>query len=157
MSATRDKPKGVRMINEIKRLHKQGLNKSQIAKVVGTSRNTVRKYLNTDEGTRELAAPFSAPWSNKIDWEDVKTKTNDGVKLSHYWEQYIDLDERITYISFWREFKRRFPSIPIDLRKVYEPGQRCEFDFKGRDSGFGYFDRVYEEFIPCRLFGNILC
>jgi hypothetical protein len=30
----------------------------------------------------------------------------------------------------------------LDLHKIYEPGLRCEFDYKGRDKEFGYFDSV---------------
>lgn len=157
MASKRGKPKGIRMTNKIKTLRKQGLNITQIAKVLDISRNTVRKYLADNEGVAQLAPVFSAPWAGNINWQDVRKKTNDGTKLAHYFEENVDPSEGITYISFWREFKRRYPTIPLDLHKVHEPGQRCEFDFKGQDSGFGYFDRALDQFIPCRLFGNILC
>lgn len=157
MTAKQGKPKGKRMIKEIKRLQDLGMSKSQISRSLGICRNTVTKYLKTS-GVAELGkTEFTAGWSGSINWADVKEKTNAGVKLSHYWEQNIRDGSGITYISFWREFKRRFPNIPIDLHKIFEPGLRCEFDYKGRDKEFGYIDSVSGEFVTCRLFGNILC
>lgn len=156
MPSRRGKAKGVRMIDEINKLHKQGLNKSQVARAVGVSRNTVAKYLKS-QGVANLKSVYAAPWSERINWQDVEEQTNRGVKLSHYWEEHVEASGAVTYISFWREFKRRFPHIPIEMHKVYEPALRCEFDFKGRDKEFGFYDRETGEFIVCRLFGNILC
>ena len=156
MSSKQGKAKGVRMIDKIRRLHEQGLNKSQISRALGVCRNTVSKYLGAS-GVKELKPAYSAPWSDSVDWKLVKEETNRGVKLQHYWEDHIQAEGLVPYVSFWREFKRRFPEVPIDLHKVYEPGLRCEFDYKGRDADFGYFDGKGGEFTVCRLFGNTLC
>ncbi len=146
MANIKGKKKGVRMIKKIKDFQNNGLNISQISRALGVTRNTVRKYIKTSSvETLSPAKAYEAPWAKDVDWEHVKTETNHGVMLSHYWEENIDEKKQITYVSFWREFKRRHPNIPIDMHKTYEPGVRMEFDYKGRDKGFGYVDKVTGE------------
>jgi hypothetical protein len=62
----------------------------------------------------------------------------------------------VSYVSFWREFKRRFPIIALDYHKEFPPGERCEADYKGVDAGVGYVDAYSGDFVQCHLFGNIL-
>lgn len=56
---------GVKMINEVKKYKDRGLNISEIARVLGVSRNTVKKYLKKlrVESPKESSKPFSAPWA----------------------------------------------------------------------------------------------
>lgn len=63
----------------------------------------------------------------------------------------------VTYSSFWREWRRRYPKIDLSFYKTHPPGERGEIDFKGRDAELGYLDRRTGEFVVCRLFGSILC
>ncbi len=157
MTNLNGKKKGVRMIAKIKKFHDDGLNISQIARVLGVTRGTVRKYLKPDLSENIEPKVYVAPWSHLINWKHVESETNFGLALSDYWEENVSDKNQITYVSFWREYKRRFPNIPIDLHKIYEPGLRCEIDFKGKDSGFGFINSETGEFVNCRLFGNILC
>lgn len=160
-SRQKGKTKGPRMISEIQRLKAMGLSKRMIAKALGCSRNTVDKYL---DGADELgpASPqeYRAPWSELVNWLDVESATSRGMPLLQYWELrtavHEDLGE-VPYVSFWREYRRRFPNIPIDLHKIHPPGERCEIDYKGDAAGLGYFDRQTHAFVPCRLFGAVLC
>lgn len=149
------------MVHEINRLSGLGISQRQIAKALDISRNTVKKYL-ADANNASLAivrAPYSAPWASHVDWEFVKKECERGVALAHFWEEDLKQDAgqpRITYISFWREFKRRHPNIPIDFHKDHPPGERCEVDFKGSTPQLGYIDPDTKEYIPCRLFGSVL-
>jgi len=147
------------MINEIRKYKERGLNKSQIERALNISRNTVKKYLKQIGPANQTCSnkPYEAPWSDKIDWKHVLRERDLGVQLAHYWEQNIESElEGISYISFWREFRRRYPNIKLDMHQTFSPGERCEFDYKGRDQGFGFIDRETGEFIQCRLFGMIL-
>jgi len=160
MQKAKGKVKGPRMIHEIRRLTELGLSQRKIAKALGVSRNTVKKYLEAEVTPVRQKAIYSAPWSGNIDWSKIKTETELGVSLYHYWEENLNTGSeraRIPYSSFWREFKRRYPSIPIDFHKIHPPGERCEVDFKGETHGLGYIDPLTKGFVPCRLFGAILC
>jgi len=151
------------MIHEIKRLSGLNLSQRKIAAALGVSRNTVKKYLALGAKVSAAAkAPYSAPWASGIDWTRVKSETELGVCLYHYWEEHIDVEDAVAgaavgYTSFWREFKRRYPSIPLDFHKIHPPGERCEMDYKGETRGLGYIDPATNAFVPCRLFGAILC
>lgn len=149
---------GVKMINEVKKYKERGLNISEIARVLGVSRNTVKKYIKKlKEEPKELTKPFSAPWANQINWQHVLNEKSLGTQLAHYWEQHIENQiAGVSYISFWREFKRRHPRVKLDMHQSFTPGERAEFDFKGKDKGFGFVEKETGEFIPCRLFGMTL-
>ena len=167
--------KGPRMINEILRLHRMGLGTEKIAAALSLSRNTVRRYIRQQsladmEGTlgpvaAALGPPHSpayhAPWSSLVAWEAVKSATSRGVQLRHFWEEHVATGERpalrgVPYVSFWREFKRRFPVVALDMHREFPPAERCEADYKGVDAGVGYTDVHSGSFIQCHLFGNIL-
>lgn len=149
------------MIHEIQRLKAPGLSKRMIAKALGCSRNTVDKYLEAATAPQNDAPKaYKAPWSEHVSWIDVESRTSRGMPLSQYWELYIVTDERLgdlPYVSFWREYRRRFPNIPIELPKIHSPGERCEIDYKGDAPGLGFIDKATREYIPCRLFGAALC
>jgi len=150
---------GVKMINEVKKYKDRGLNISEIARVLGVSRNTVKKYLKklVDEPHEPSVKPFSAPWASQINWQHVVNEKSLGTQLAHYWEQNVENQVAdVSYISFWREFKRRHPRIKLDMHQSFTPGERAEFDYKGKDKGFGYIERDTGEFIACRLFGMVL-
>lgn len=145
--------KGPRMIQEIIRLKALGLSERKIAKALDCSRNTIAKYLDGELKTvKPIFSEYRAPWSDSVDWQKVHEATLKGTPLSEVCEQFCD----VPYVSFWREYRRRYPNIPLDLHKIHPPGERCEVDYKGDSPGLGYIDRRTREFIPCRLFGAVL-
>ena len=173
------KAKGPRMIKEILRLKTMGLGSKAVAAALGISKNTVKAYLRAHEqaasdgvpgpvvlalarGSAAMAPPYAAPWAPLVDWLAVKDAADRGVQLAHYFEEHVatagDLRLRaVPYVTFWREFKRRFPTIQLDFHKIHPPGQRGEVDYKGDAAGLGFVDRTTGTFVPCRLFGHILC
>ena len=159
----RGRTKGPRMIQEILRLRALGLSQRRIAKALSCSRNTVEKYLAEDgaAASSEVAVrDYRAPWSDGVDWPKCHAATIKGAPLSEYWEEKVHPVEAtadVPYVSFWREYRRRFPNVPLDLHKIHPPGERCEIDYKGDAAGLGYVDRRTKEFVPCRLFGAVLC
>ncbi len=155
------KTKGPRMIHEIQRLKDMGLSKRMIAKALGCSRNTVDKYLADAASSVEQAPKeYKAPWSESVLWTAVESATSRGMALSEYWELHVvtcEATSDVPYVSFWREYRRRFPNIPIELHKIHPPGERCEIDYKGDSAGLGFIDRQTREYVPCRLFGAVMC
>jgi transposase len=161
---TDGRAKGPRMIQEILRLRALGLSKRRIAKALSCSRNTVDRYV--EAGGEGAAAPaaagqdYRAPWSEMVDWQEVHAATAKGDPLSALWEERVAARTEtaaVPYVSFWREYRRRFPHVPLELHKIHPPGERCEIDYKGDAPGLGYIDRRTKEFVPCRLFGAVLC
>ena len=143
------------MIKEILRLRGMGLSGRKIALALDCSRNTVEKYLKQAGNISAVPeANYHAPWSSDLDWQAIHGKTVRGIPLSEVWETYGFL---VPYVSFWREYRRRFPNVPLDFHKDHPPGERCEIDYKGDSHGLGYYDRRNGEFVPCRLFGAVLC
>lgn len=171
--ATNTQRKGPRMIKEILRLKAMGLGKVKIAEALGISKNTVKSYCRAHDSACADGAPgpaalslvatpqpYSAPWSILVDWAAIKRATDEGDPLMHCWEHKIapvpDL-VAVPYVSFWREFKRRYPDVPLDFHKLHPPGVRAEIDFKGDAHGLGYTDLASGEFVVCKMFGSILC
>lgn len=177
--------KGVRVIHEIQRMKAMGLRKKQIARALGISKNTVRSYWESPPVQRAgssvidvrstpsvaAAAPhalpptprYQAPWAKDLSWETIKDATDHGEALAVWWEEHLatlDPDSplrSVPYISFWREFKRRYPAVPLEFHRSYPPGQHAEVDYKGSRPGFGYYDPRTGEFVLCELFGAVLC
>lgn len=150
----------MRMIVEMRRLKSLGLSNKKICGALGISKNTLKKYLILEDTKTDTPIKYEAPWSNKIDWKDVKKKTSDGLALNHYYEEYVREDNsEITSTSFWREYKRRYPNIPVHYHKLHPPGERCEIDYKGNKGAeiLGYYDQTTKLFVSCRLYGAILC
>ncbi|EQD25135.1 MAG: Resolvase helix-turn-helix protein [Leptospirillum sp. Group IV 'UBA BS'] len=67
------KRKGARMIREIQRLKSMGLGKRAVARTLGISRNTLRKYWEeaTEGEGKDGPTTYQAPWSKRVDWEEV--------------------------------------------------------------------------------------
>lgn len=164
------------MINELIIKRANGLGFSTIAQDLKIARNTVKSRLK-DVGAYDVeqaqnlllagveiksAPKYFSPWSTKVKWEDVLSAVEGGVPIREHWEDHIeastDCDLRnVPYETFWREFRRRFPSVNVHYHKHHEPGHRVEIDYKGDTHGLGYTDKLGGEFISCRLFGMVLC
>lgn len=156
--------KGKRMVNEVLRLHRLGVGTVKIAGILQISKNTAKKYIRSSKINQlpEVAIPYEAPWSGSIDWEDLMVRVNKGMAVSQYLEDVVTASEntdlqKVTYVSFWREFKRRYPDAPLAMHKNHPPGERMEVDYKGDAKGLEFIDKETGEVIKCRLFGAIFC
>jgi hypothetical protein len=157
------------MLEEIQRLKSMGFGKKAVARMLAVSRNTIKKYWEAETVVVGEAGPeaasvvfYQAPWSDRIVWDDVRKAVDRGQALAHYWELYQEGVSRedpllkVPYVSFWREYKRRCPTIPLEFGRVHPPGACCEADYKGSRPGFGYTDPVTGVFVVCELFGAVL-
>ena len=158
------------MLEEIQRLNSMGFGKKAVARTLAVSRNTIKKYWDEekvakagDDGPEASSVlSYQAPWSERIVWDDVRKAVDRGQALAHYWELYQeglsreDLLRKVPYVSFWREYKRRCPTIPLEFGRTHPPGACCEVDYKGSRPGFGYTDPVTRSFVVCELFGAVL-
>jgi len=155
--------KGLRMKKEIERLRQLGHGKKTVSRILKVSRNTVRRYW--EEETKAEAPPpiYAAPWAEAVEWKVVSEAISRGQSLSDYWEEYTatlgpaHVLKFIPYITFWREYRRRYPKVDLIMHKNYQPGLRMEADYKGRETSFGFIDRKTGEWIQLELFGAALC
>lgn len=158
------KKKGTRMIREIQRLKSMGLGKRAVARTLGISRNTLRKYWDPGAEGEAKSGPgtYQAPWSERVDWEEVEKAVKNNQTLAHYWEEFQeelspeDPLQQVPYVSFWREFRRRNPETTFRFGEFFQPGSCCEIDYKGKRPGLGYTDPVTGKFVVCELFGAML-
>lgn len=141
------KRKGTRMLEEIQRLKSMGFGKKAIARTLAVSRNTIKKYWDEEKvaktGEDGPEAPsllsYQAPWSERIVWDDVRKAVDRGQALAHYWELYQeglsreDLLRTVPYVSFWREYKRRCPTIPLEFGRTHPPGSSSGSRYKKND------------------------
>ncbi len=150
------------MIQEIQRLKGLGFGKKAIARALRISRNTVKQYWEGDEGENRAPTVYQAPWSEVVDWETVRKSVEKGQALAHHWEAVqealpqADPRKGVPYVSFWREYRRRFPEVPLVLGQMYPPGANCEIDYKGSRPNFGFVDPALGKFVLCELFGAVL-
>ena len=158
------KRKGLRMRREIERLRALGHGKKTISRILKVSRNTVRRYWVKSEPKQESVPLFYvAPWAEQVSWKAVEEAISLGHSLSDYWESYQGqlyeghVLKSVPYVTFWREYRRRYPKVDLIMHKNYQPGLRMEADYKGRESGFGFIDRKTGEWIQLELFGAALC
>ena len=116
------------MLGEIQRLKAMGFGKKAVARTLGISRNTLKKYWKSPEeepareNTGGFPAVYRAPWSDSVDWKVVGEAIGRGQALSHYWERFLegrplgDPLRQVPYVSFWREYagstRGDFPRFP---------------------------------------------
>ena len=152
------------MRQEIERLRGLGHGKKTISRILKVSRNTVRRYWSEQAKRAESPPPFYvAPWSDGVDWKVVEEAISRGQSLSDYWESYQSglpdghVLKPVPYVTFWREYRRRYPRVDLVMHKNYQPGLGAEADYKGREVDFGFIDRKTGEWIQLELFGAALC
>lgn len=159
------KRKGPRMIQEIQRLKSLGLGTRAVARALNISRNTVKQYWKSgsENASGKTDAPYHAPWSEDFPWKTVESAVGEGQALAHFWERYRGiLPEgdpllQVPYVSFWREYRRRYPEEErLSFNRTHPPGACCEVDYKGSRPGLGFWDPVRGAFVPCELFGAVL-
>ena len=150
------------MIREIQRLKGLGLGKKAIARALRVSRNTIKRYWEGETPETATATSYQAPWSEKVEWEEVRKALGKGQALAHYWEEVqegLSSDDPragVPYVSFWREYRRRHPETPLRFGQDFPPGACCEIDYKGERPGLGYTDPGTGQYVACELFGAVL-
>jgi len=114
------------MQQQILELHARGLTARKISKTLKVGRNTIRRIL----ARGELLEPGAIVpvWSKSIDWKKVHLEVSRGVPVNILAREHAG--EVISYVQFWREYHKLYPSAPaVTMRLEHKPGEKCFFDY----------------------------
>ncbi len=116
----------VAMQKQILELHSQGLTARKIAKILKVGRNTIRKIVNNKEITQP--GQICPDWAKPVDWEKIRLEASRGVPLNILAREHAS--EVISYVQFWRQFHKKYPSLPkVTMRLTHVPGEKTFFDY----------------------------
>ena len=124
----RDRVSG-QMQTQIKVLMAEGMSIRKVARALGVSRQTVRRYAM--EGTKEAEAKpveGSVKWDSAIDWQKAKEEVGSkGVSVK---QLHKELAPEVSYLRFWRELKQHLPpQAEVSLRREHVIGSEVEIDY----------------------------
>ncbi len=142
-------------IIEAKRLSELGVKKRAIARSIGCSRNTLKKYLAEDHSLLPSNRPLLASWKDLVDWNEVEQEHNAGVSLKVIWEEYTESKKLLVqYPAFWKCFDKKFGKLNPTMIRQFEPGSSCEIDYC---DGIDIINLSTGEITKTHLFVGVLC
>ncbi len=168
------KPIVMEQLKQIIQLNKDGIGIREIARRVGISRNSVRKYLlvlktgsgDADLSNRELADKAYNNDMLQHDAERMKQltrqflkwdaeKSGTGVTRQLLWQEYILLHpDGYSYSRYCYYLNQYLRQSDVTMHLEYEPGDIIMIDFAGKK--MHYVDPDTAERIECSVFVSIL-
>lgn len=137
----------VLMQKQILELHSRGMSTRKIAKTLKVGRDTVKKVITRGD---VVAVGSEIPnWAKAIDWEKVRLEVSKGVQMNILAKE--NAAEKISYVQFWRQFYKTYPSVPnVTMRLDHKPGEKSFFDYT---EGIDIIDRetgeIKKTFLMC--------
>lgn len=114
------------MQKQILELHSQGRKIRAIARILKKDRRTIARVI--EKGKVEYPEGFVPDWAKSINWDYVRTEVGKGVTLKILARE--EASGKASYISFWRQFQKKFPNHPtVTMRLEHKPGVKCFFDW----------------------------
>lgn len=145
------RPISVNKQSEILRLKALGLKERAIARATGSSRKTVRKYLNE---TPQAPAPEV---QMHFTWDEIirENQVND-VPLQLLWDELKDAGKTSwSYSYFWKQYQKYCPSSKeVTMIRHHVSGERAEIDYC---DGIDILDLATGEITRTHLFVGVLC
>jgi len=115
--------------NEIQRLKNLGHNKSEVARILNLTRETVIKYWDEDAAS-ELSAPH---WAEQLDWKYIRTELNKKVPRKILYEEQNHSFKLPSYQAFCEYLRLHEeinpPEVTIKIHRA--PGSSIEVDYSG--------------------------
>jgi transposase len=145
---------------QIRELKEKGLSIRNIARALGVSRQTVRKYMaaSADSVERTVAVvptnTTTAAWHEPIDWEQVCKEAQ--LKGATFKQLHQEVAPDVSYWSFWRHMRTLLPKVAprdISLRREHNVAEKVEIDYA---DGIDIVDRVTGEVRKTHLFCGVL-
>lgn len=175
------KPIAMEQLKQILGLYRQHISIREIARRVGVSRNSVKKYLRRmDElsgsliGGNSVCVDSNQPEDAQfINNEELQRQTLRLKQLQHYiganlselnrtgvtrrllWQEYLELHpEGYGYSQFCLHWSERLGQKEVVMHLEYKPGDMTMIDFAGKK--LSYLNKDTGELISCEVFVSIL-
>ena len=114
---------------EIQRLKKLGHNKSEVARLLNTTRETVIKYWDEPVSIESI----SPAWVNDLDWEYIRKELDKKVPRKILYEEQSQSIELPSYQAFCEYLRNheveKPPEVTIKIHRT--PGSSIEVDYSG--------------------------
>jgi transposase len=138
------------MQTQILELHRQGRSDRAIARIIKRNRRTVSRIIK--RGTAVIPGAVVADWSKQMDWEKIKLEVSRGVQINILAREHAG--DKISYVQFWREYKKRFPDLPsVTMKLVHNPGEKSFFDYA---EGINIINRTTGEITKTSLLCGVM-
>ena len=119
------------MEKQILELKQQGKKIKSIARVLGISRNTVRRVFRKNEEIKkssEELKPAKQEWHSALNWEEICKKRGQGYTVQQLHKNYAA--NLASYWAFGRILKKKMPkTTQIAIPMNYEPGRTVQIDY----------------------------
>ena len=110
---------------QIQELLSRGFSKRAVARALGISRKTLRKF---ESPPKEDAQSEEEGWSGSVDWKEVVHERARGVTIKQLHAEHAP---EVTYFRFRRALQLSAPKTPTDvtMRLQHKPGEMVQIDF----------------------------
>lgn len=150
------------MQEQVRRLLEEGHSIRNVARALGVSRQTVRKFgreapqpvddqgepVDTPRDARVTAHPV---WARCIDWQAVRAAVSAGATIK---QLHAEWSPEVSYTRFRRMLHTRtVPVKAVAIRIVHEPGRTTQVDYC---DGISLVDRATGEVVKTHLFCGVL-
>ena len=137
--------------HEIHRLKNLGRSQRETSKILGISRNSVRKYWDSPPDEISLDYPL---WAKNLNWDDLKCEIESGItkKIIHseLLEKYENIPSYTSFIRFYNSYIQDEKSPKVTIKIHREPGHSIEVDYSGE--GFEILNPATGEIQKLQLF-----
>lgn len=143
----------VRMQAQIKMMKDQGCSIRAIAKALGVSRKTVRKFFGETDPPKDPSPPAAEThWAMRVNWDQVRGEVyGKGCTIKQI---HREVAPEVPYVAFWRAFREQAPLSPeVTIRLHHKPGEKTQIDFC---DGIGITDSRTGKVVPTQLFVGVL-
>lgn len=165
------KPIAMEHLKQVLQLHKDGIAIREIARRVGISRNSVRKYLSrlkAEESTSEGGLAEQAYDNDLLELEAERLRqitvhlasaekelSRTGVTRQLLWQEYLEEHpDGYSYSRYCHHLQQYLKNRDLSMHLEYEPGDMIMVDFAGKKQH--YRDPDTGERVPCEVFVAIL-
>lgn len=127
----------------------KGYSARKIAKSLKVGRRTVKSVVGRGEVLTTTTPP---DWAKTVDWEKVRLEAARGAQMNILAREHAG--EKISYVQFWRQFYKIYPSVPtVTMRLEHKPGEKIFFDYS---EGIDIVDRETGEIKKTSFFCGVL-
>lgn len=158
-------------LKQVLQLHKEGIAIREIARRVGISRNSVRKYLSrlvAEKGTSDLELASEAYDNDLLALEAERLRqatahfagaerelSKTGVTRQLLWQEYLqEHPDGYSYSRYCHHLQQYLKNRDLSMHLEYERGDMVMIDFAGKKQH--YRDQATGERIECEVFVAIL-